>query len=95
MSEDQLAALLAKLKDDAALFEKLKGAGDLDAAVTIVKEAGFDVRKADWLKYQAKEAHELVDAELEQVGGGQEKPPPCMDMKVIGTVGVCRGLTFV
>ena len=61
MSEEQLTALLAKLKEDAGLQEKLKGAADLDAAVTLAKEAGFDVTKADWLKYQAKQSHELSD----------------------------------
>ena len=50
MSEEQLTALLAKLKEDAGLQEKLKGAADLDAAVALAKEAGFDVSKADWLK---------------------------------------------
>ncbi|MCP9807355.1 Nif11-like leader peptide family natural product precursor [Cyanobium sp. T1B-Tous] len=49
MSEEQLSALLAKLKDDAGLQEKFKGAADLDAAVALAKEAGFDVSKADWL----------------------------------------------
>jgi predicted ribosomally synthesized peptide with nif11-like leader len=43
--------LVAKLKDDAELLEKLKGAEDLDAAVAMAKEAGFDVSKADWLRY--------------------------------------------
>ena len=71
MSEEQLSALLAKLKDDAGLQEKLKGAGDLDAAVAIAKEAGFDVSKADWLKYQVKQSHELSDEELEGVAGGK------------------------
>jgi predicted ribosomally synthesized peptide with nif11-like leader len=47
MSEEQLAALLAKLKDDAALRDKLQAAADLDAAVALAKEAGFDVSKAD------------------------------------------------
>ena len=70
MSEEQLAALLAKLKDDAGLQEKIKGAADLDAAVAIAKEAGFDVSKADWLKYQAKQTLELSDEELEGVAGG-------------------------
>jgi predicted ribosomally synthesized peptide with nif11-like leader len=71
MSEEQLAALLAKLKDDAGLQEKLKGAADLDAAVAMVQEAGFDVNKADWLKYQAKIAEvELSDEDLEGVAGG-------------------------
>jgi hypothetical protein len=32
MSEEQLSALLAKLKEDTGLQEKFKGAEDLDAA---------------------------------------------------------------
>jgi len=70
MSEEQLAALLAKLKDDTGLQEKLNGAADLDAAVALAKEAGFDVSKADWLRYQAKQTLELSDEELEGVAGG-------------------------
>ena len=70
MSEEQLSALLAKLKEDAGLQEKLKGAGDLDAAVALAKEAGFDVTKADWLKYHARQTLELSDEELEGVAGG-------------------------
>ena len=69
MSEEQLKAFLEAVKADAGLQEKLKGAGDLDAAVAIIaKEAGFDVSKADWLKYQA--IKELSDEELEGVAGG-------------------------
>ena len=71
MSEEQLSALLAKLKEDAGLREKLQGAGDLDAAVALAKEAGFDLSKADWLKYQAKQTLELSDEELEGVAGGE------------------------
>jgi len=71
MSEEQLSALLAKLKDDAGLQEKLKGAADLDAALAIAKEAGFDVSKAAWLRYQASETLELSDEELEGVAGGK------------------------
>ena len=73
MSEEQLSALLAKLKEDAGLQEKLKGAADLDAAAAVAKEAGFDVRKADWLKYQAKQTLELSDEELEVVAGGKRE----------------------
>ena len=72
MSEEQLSALLAKLKGDAGLLEKLKGAADLDAAVAIAQEAGFDVSKADWLRYQAKQTLDLSDEELEGVSGGKE-----------------------
>ena len=70
MSEEQLAALIAKLKDDEGLQEKLKGASDLDAVLVIAKEAGFDVSKAAWLRYQAKQTIELSDEELEGVAGG-------------------------
>jgi predicted ribosomally synthesized peptide with nif11-like leader len=70
MSEEHLTALLAKLKEDAGLREKLQGAGDLDDAVAIAKAAGFDVSKADWLGYQAMQTIELSDEELEWVAGG-------------------------
>ena len=75
MSEEQLTALLAKIKEDAGLQEKLKGAADVDASVALVKEAGFDITKEDWLKYQEKQTLELSDEELEGVaGGGTTKP---------------------
>jgi predicted ribosomally synthesized peptide with nif11-like leader len=70
MSEEQLSVLLAKLKEDAGLQEKLKRAADLDTAVALAKEAGFDVNKADWLKHQAKQTLELSDEDLEKVAGG-------------------------
>jgi predicted ribosomally synthesized peptide with nif11-like leader len=71
MSEEQLSNLLAKLKQDAGLLEKLKGAENLDAAVTLVKEAGFDVSKADWLNHQAKRTLDLNDQQLERVAGAK------------------------
>jgi predicted ribosomally synthesized peptide with nif11-like leader len=70
MSEEQLSALLAKLKEDAGLRERLQGAVDLDAIVELAKEAGFDVSKADCLRYQAKQTLGLSDEELEYVSGG-------------------------
>jgi predicted ribosomally synthesized peptide with nif11-like leader len=71
MSEEQLSVLLAKLKEDSSLREKLQGAGDLDTFIAMAKEAGFDVSKADLLKYQAKAKEvELSDEELEEVAGG-------------------------
>ena len=72
MPEEQLTALLAKLKDDSGFRERLQGAGDLDAFLVIAKEAGFAISKADWLKYQAKQTLELSDEELEDVAGGAE-----------------------
>ena len=73
MSEEQFSALLAKLKEDAGLQEKLKSAGDLDAAVALAKEAGFDVSKADWLRHQAQQTIEMSDEDLEGVAGGVGK----------------------
>ena len=70
MSEEQLTALLAKLKDDAGLREKLESAADLDAFLAIAKEAGFNISKADWLEYQDEQTLELSDEELEKVSGG-------------------------
>jgi len=70
MSEEQLNALLAKLKDDADLREKLRGAADSDTAVALAKEAGFNVSQADWLTYQSNQILEISDAELEIVSGG-------------------------
>jgi predicted ribosomally synthesized peptide with nif11-like leader len=94
MSEEQLTALLAKLKDDAGLLEKLKSAADLDAAVGIVKEAGFEVSKADWLKHQAKLTLKLSDEELDRVAGGAQGPAlVCMFENTRSTVGQvgCEG----
>jgi len=70
MSEEQLNSFLEAVKADAGLQEKLKGAADLDAAVALANEAGFDARKADFIRYQAKQMAELSDEELEGVAGG-------------------------
>ena len=70
MSQDQLNALLAKVKDDAAFRDKLQGL-DLDGAVALVKSEGFDVSKADWMKYQAQQTLELSDEDLESAAGGK------------------------
>ena len=71
MSEEQLAALLAKLKDDEGLQEKLKGAADLDAAVAIAKEAGFDVSKAEQLSDKpSKQIIEVTEDDLINISAG-------------------------
>lgn len=72
----QLSALLVKLKADLGLREKLRGAAELDAAVALAMEAGFDVTKVDWLKHQAKRSLEISDEELEGVAGGKEPAKP-------------------
>jgi predicted ribosomally synthesized peptide with nif11-like leader len=71
MSEEQLSALLARLKEDAGLREKLQGAADFDAAEATAKEAGLDVSKEDWVSFQANQILELSDETLEAVTGGR------------------------
>jgi predicted ribosomally synthesized peptide with nif11-like leader len=90
MSEEQFSALLARLNEDAGLREKLQGAADLDAAVTIAKEAGFDVIKADWLKYQAKQTLELSDEELEGAVGGTIIPLTTVSLVICTGVYPCE-----
>jgi predicted ribosomally synthesized peptide with nif11-like leader len=71
MSAEQLNAFWEAVEADASLQEKLKGAADLDAAVAVAKEAGFDVSKADLLEYQAQqEEGQLSDEDLGKVAGG-------------------------
>ena len=84
MSEEQLSALIAKLKEDNGLQKKLKGAADLDAAVALAQEAGFEVSKADWLQFQAKQALELSDGELERIAGGEDKDAPDTGQEMCG-----------
>lgn len=74
MSENQLSALLAKLKEDCGLREKLQAAGDLEAAEVIVRDAGFDVSQVEWLQYHAKQSLELTDEDLDTVAGGKISP---------------------
>ena len=71
MSKEQLAAFLAKLKEDTGLQEKLKGVADLDAAIALAKEWGFNLTKEDWLKYQTEQTRELSDDEVEDIAGGK------------------------
>ncbi len=47
MSKKHLEALLAKVIDDTELREKLKGPANLDTAVALAKEAGFNLGKSD------------------------------------------------
>ena len=70
MSEDQLAAFIARLKDDMELQEKLRGAADPDTFLAAAKEAGFELSKAQLIRYQAQVVSELTDEDLERVAGG-------------------------
>ena len=68
MSEEQLRSFLEKVKTDASLQEKLKGAADADAALAIAKEAGFAITAEDIQSMQSRV--ELSEDEVEGVAGG-------------------------
>lgn len=75
MSEDQLKALLDKIKSDPAFREQLRGARDLDSLMENARQAGFDIAKEDLVKYQSEgNPADLSDSELESVSGGMLTP---------------------
>jgi len=74
MSEEQLTVLLAKLKEDVGLREKLKGAEDLNAALAIARNAGFEVSEEELITIDGF-ANLLTDAELERPAGGVHTVP--------------------
>ena len=66
MPEEQLRALIAKLKHDMGPMEKLKGPADhLDDAVVIAKGDGFDDRKVKQLTHETRQPFERINKELE------------------------------
>jgi predicted ribosomally synthesized peptide with nif11-like leader len=70
MSEEQLQSLLEKLKHDPALVRKLKAASNFEEGLALIKAEGFDVSKAELLRYQARQTLEMNEQELEGVAGG-------------------------
>ena len=88
MSEDQLRLLIAKLQHDPEIRNRLASAADLDAAVVVAREAGFDVTSGDWLTYRAGNSLDLSDEELEGVTGGKDSwnciTPSAASCSVVG-----------
>jgi predicted ribosomally synthesized peptide with nif11-like leader len=70
MSVEQFSALLAQLQADPGLKEKLSGAADLDAALAIAKDAGFDVTPDDLNNDQASQGS-ISAEELAAISGGK------------------------
>ena len=70
MPEEQVKAFLEAAKKDPGLRKAFKAAAGVSDAVTVAQKSGFDLSKADWLKYQARETLALTDEELERMAGG-------------------------
>lgn len=105
MASENFQALLGKLKDDPGFLEKFTGAADLDAALAIANDAGFDISKADLLKYQANQTLELSDEDLEKVAGGgvasavtgrlEDRAVKVVDKALDSASGLAQKLPFV
>ena len=65
LSHKRVQAFIGKVKGDISLQEKLKFAGDIDAAIAIAKAAGDSINTEDI--YNAKS--ELNHKELDSVAG--------------------------
>ena len=62
MSEEQLKAFIAKVKDDHSIQEKLQAARSIDDVLVIAKEHGHEIT--------ADRITDLSDEELGRVAGG-------------------------
>lgn len=78
MSIEQLTAFLERVSQDPELQQRLRrqqgeakisGSGDLEDAVAMAQEIGFEVSKADWLRYQAQQTLAMSDEQLEGLTG--------------------------
>ena len=65
MSEEQLKAFIAKVKDDQSIQDKLKAAKTPEDVVGIAKEHGHE--------FTADNVAELSEEELEGVAGGRSR----------------------
>ena len=66
MSEEQLKAFIAKVKQDTTLQGKPKAASDGNSAIAIANEAGFPITAEDIDSHST----ELSTKELERADGG-------------------------
>ena len=69
MSEEQLSALVAKLRENAGLQEKLKRTADLDAAAELAQEGDFMISPEELQRAQTA----VTEEELEGVVGGEAR----------------------
>ena len=72
MSEEDAKAFLKKVGEDKELQEKIKGSNSEEKFFAVVKAAGFDFTKEEWLSVvpKKKDGEELSDNDLEGAAGG-------------------------
>jgi predicted ribosomally synthesized peptide with nif11-like leader len=70
MSEQQLNALLSELKTNSELRNKLQAAATPEAALSLAREAGYEVDMTDWQAFNDM-GSDLNDEDLEDIAGGK------------------------
>ena len=75
MSEEQLKAFIAKVKDDQSVQDKLKAAKSPEDVVGIAKEYGYE--------FTADKITALSEVELEGVAGGDQSVTCCLSFSVV------------
>ena len=73
MSLESAKDFIEKAQEDRELQEQVKDANSEEKFFAVVKEAGFDFTKEEWLAVVPKESEgELSEADLEQAAGGYD-----------------------
>ena len=70
MSKEQFRALQERMAGDLAFQASLKSAGDVESALQIAREAGFDVNQDDVSEYLANQEQALADDQVKDLSGG-------------------------
>ena len=70
MSEEQLKAILEKIKSDTELKDKLSASMSLEEALSISQEAGFSITPED---VESMKTEVISDFELENAAGGYRR----------------------
>lgn len=73
MSKSALFSFVARLKEDESLRESFRACSDLDAALLVAIQAGYDLDKADLLSLQQPMVADLTDGDLEAIAGGYDR----------------------
>jgi len=76
MTKEQFQALQGRMTDDIAFRERLKSAGDVECALEIAREAGFEVTQDDVSDYLSVNEQPLADDQVEDLSGGQHGQYP-------------------
>ncbi|MDP4014896.1 MAG: Nif11-like leader peptide family RiPP precursor [Candidatus Nanopelagicales bacterium] len=88
MSQEQIAVLVTRLKEDEAFAAALAVATDVADAQRIASEAGIEVSADEFLTLIPQASEDVSDAELEAASGGRTGPDTCLPGSILCTIPV-------